>query len=136
MDAFHFKERIKLFGESGASIIFASAQRETFQKQIGRIVRNYSQANRRLLKYRNFVVHGPQSRVDEFADLRSWELSSLLLHNDLWFEYNNAFDSCRSDWTVVSRDLIRAMERAAAEIQILNENCIETAVFGFARRSV
>jgi hypothetical protein len=131
MDAFHFKERIRLFGKSGSSIIIKLDQRIEFQNEIGRIVRNYNQATKRLMKYRNFVVHGPDGRIDEFADLRGWELSGLLLHNDLWLDYNNEFETCRSEWTLLAKQLIRAMERAAAEIQLLNENFISVAAFGF-----
>lgn len=74
MDAYHFKVRIELFGDSAATVISDKQTREEFQSAIGRIARNFSRANKRVMKYRNFVVHGPKNRVDEFALLRGLEL--------------------------------------------------------------
>lgn len=69
---YNFKERIKAFGESTIFIILGThVQTETSQK-IGKIIHRYAQANERVMRYRNFVVHGPKGRLDEFADLRSW----------------------------------------------------------------
>lgn len=131
MDAFHFKERIRLFGKSASLIIMNAKRRSEFQSEIGRVVRNYSHANKRLMKYRNFVVHGPEGRIDEFADLRNWQLSGLLLHNDLWLDYNNEFELLRTEWASLAKELIQAMERGTSEIHLMNENLIETSAFGF-----
>jgi hypothetical protein len=133
MDAFNFKERLSLFGDSAAAIISKSIELADFKVEVGRIIRNYRNANNRLLKYRNFVVHGPKGRIDEFSDLRSWELSGIFLHSDLWLDYNNAFEATRSEWTQVAKTLINSMEAAAAELQILNEGKIEIFSFRFLR---
>jgi hypothetical protein len=131
MAAFHFKERLKLFGKSAAAIIADEKRRRFFEDKIGRIIRNYTTANKRIMRYRNFVVHGPEGREDEFADLRSCELAGLFLHGDLWFEYNNEFGRHRTDWTLIARNLIGSMEISIAAIQQLNENLITERAFDF-----
>jgi hypothetical protein len=133
MDAFHFKERLALFGNSAVAIISASRLREHFRTRIGRTIRNYYGVNQRLLKYRNFVVRGPRGRVDELAVLRSWELKSIFLDDDLWLDYNTEFKTVRSEWTSLARGLVRSMESALAEIQLLNENSIEKIAFDFLK---
>lgn len=134
MAAFHFKERIKLFGKSAAVIVIDTKQRNELQVQIGRIVRNYSDTNKRLMKFRNFIVHGPEGREDEFADIRSCELGGIFLHNDLWFEYNTQFEQCKAEWTTIAKELIGSMEIAIAEVQALNERLIQEKAFDFVSR--
>jgi len=134
MDAYHFKSRLSLFGKSAAAIINSSALRRGFQAEIGQIIRAFAHNNRRLLTYRNFVVHGPEGRLDEFADLRNWELAGIFLHSDLWLDYNNEFDEVRSLWCSIARKLVRSMEIAIANTQLLNENSIAATAFEFLIR--
>ena len=114
MDTFHFKERVSLFGTSAIALIGDVKWQKHTQIEIGRIIRHFCRANQRLLKYRNFVVHGPKNRIDEFADLRSWELGGIFLHNDLWLDYNNEFEIFRTDWATLAKHLIQSMEYTIA----------------------
>jgi hypothetical protein len=133
MDTFHFKERISLFGASTIALIVDLKWQKHTQMEIGRIIRNFSRETQRLLKYRNFVVHGPKTRTDEFADLRSWELGGIFLHDDLWLDYNNEFETTRAEWAAISKDLIRSMESTIAAAQLLNANNIERRAFTFSK---
>jgi len=135
MDAFHFKERISLFGASANALIEDQHCRRHSQTEIARLIRNFNHANLRLLKYRNFVVHGPKNRTDEFANLRWLELAGIFLHDDLWHEYNNEFDNARSEWRTMSINLIQSMEATIAAAQLLNENNIERRILSFSKSS-
>jgi hypothetical protein len=135
MDAYHFKMRVELFGDSSAALIPDNDSRREFQKIIGRIIPNFTRANSRILKYRNFIVHGPRSRIDEFAYLRGLELGGMFLHDDLWFTYNTEFEMARDEWATIAKNVVGTMESANAEIQLLNENTIQTGSFLFLKAS-
>jgi hypothetical protein len=125
MEAYHFKERVRMFSESTNSLVEQSGASITgFNNSIGRIIRTYTQNNLRLIKFRNFVVHGPKGRIDEFEYLRRLELACIFLHDDLWLEYKNEFDSARSEWTALARELVGSMETAIAAIQLANEHLV------------
>lgn len=132
MEAYHFKERIRLFGINATALMIDGAPTTgAFNKLIGRIVGHYQRENARLLRFRNFVVHGPRGRSDEFADLRSWALAAILLHSDVWFEYKHQFEDVRSEWNQISATLVRSMDAAIAAIQLANENAIASRSFSF-----
>ena len=130
MEAFHFKERIRLFAES-ANDVLKEQRRLEFGKTVGKIVQRFNRDNQRLLRYRNFTVHGPRNRIDEFSLLREWELSGMFLHSDLWEEFNKCFESTRLEWKTVTQNLISSIEKAAADIQLLNEHCLNRSDFSF-----
>jgi hypothetical protein len=132
MEAYHFKERIRLFGDNAIALSIDPIFAGNFGKTIGRILRNFQHENLKLLKFRNFVVHGPKGRIDEFADLRSWELSAILLHSDIWLEYKNQFEGVRSEWNQIGGKLIRSMESTIAAVQLANENAIESRSLSFS----
>jgi hypothetical protein len=123
-----------VFGDSTIDIILNTSIQNDARNQISKIIRQYDRANKRILHFRNFVVHGPKGRIDEFADLRSWELAGIFLHNDLWLDYNNAFEGARSEWATISRNLIISMEAAAAAVQLLNEALICAGAFQFTSK--
>jgi hypothetical protein len=129
--AYNFRERVKAFGESSTNIIHSALFQSDTSNRIGKIIRQYDESNDRILRYRNFIVHGPKGRIDEFADLRSWELGGIFLHTDLWLDYNNAFEEVRCEWTSISRNLLASMESSIAIIQLLNENLITVGAFNF-----
>jgi hypothetical protein len=124
MEAYHFKERVRLFADGAIQLVDDITLIDVIRHKVSRILRSYNQHNTRLIKFRNFVVHGPRGRIDEFAELRHLELACIFLHDDLWFEYKNEFDSLKSEWTTIGNDLIRSMEIIMAAIQLLNENLI------------
>jgi hypothetical protein len=124
MEAYHFKERVRIFAESSITLVNNKASVAGFNDKVSRILRSYNQQNSRLIRFRNFVVHGPRGRIDEFADLRHLQLACTFLHDDLWFEYKNEFNSTKSEWVVFEKKFIRSMEIAIASIQTLNENMI------------
>lgn len=134
MDAYHFKERVRLFAENCIPLVINQKARAQITKQIGRSLRTYARENTRLLKFRNFVVHGPRGRTDEFEDLRCAELAGILLHSDLWLEYKNVFEDVRCEWALIAKSLIRSMETVIAAIQVMNENMIESASLSFLVR--
>jgi len=128
MEAYHFKERVRLFSESTNSLATQSgASIIGFNSSIGRIIRTYTQHNLRIIKFRNFIVHGPKGRIDEFEHLRRLELACIFIHDDLWLEYKNEFDNARSEWTTFGGNLIRSMETAIAAIQLANENLVSNS---------
>jgi hypothetical protein len=131
MAVYNFRERIKAFGESATNIIQDALLENDTSDRIGKLIIQYDKANDRLIRYRNFIVHGPKGRTDEFADLRSWELSGIFLHDDLWFDYNNAFDEVRLEWMSIVCNVLASMETAIAAIQLLNENLIARGAFKF-----
>jgi hypothetical protein len=133
MEAFHFKERIRLFADSAIRITHSPQACSKFNLEIASLLRKYTKTNDRLLRYRNFVVHGPKKRIDEFAELRGWELNGIFFHDDLWLEYNNVFETSREEWTSIAKTLVGSIESAVARIQLLSENNILTASFRFAR---
>jgi len=136
MEAYHFKARIRLLGEAISAVISDELSKKHLAKDIGRAIRGFEATNVRLLKYRNFVVHGPKGRVDEFEGLRGMALSAHLLHDDLWLEYNNVFDETKEEWISISSDLIRSMEKAISEIQLLNENLLSTGALTFVSQEL
>lgn len=129
--AYNFRERIKAFSESATNIIHDPLLQSETCDRAGKIIKQYDEKNGRILRYRNFVVHGPKGRIDEFADLRSWELSGIFLHNDLWLDYNNEFDQVKMEWISISRNLLTSMEAAIATVQLLNENLVAAGAFNF-----
>lgn len=129
--SYNFRERVKSFGGSATNIVRDLSLQSDTCSQIATIIRRYDRKNDRILRYRNFLVHGPKGRTDEFADLRSWELSGIFLHNDLWLDYNNAFDELQLEWTSISRGLLSSMEEVIANVQLLNENLVAKAAYNF-----
>ncbi|MCG6205880.1 hypothetical protein LPW26_14610 [Rhodopseudomonas sp. HC1] len=132
LEAYNFKERLKLFGDSLSDILCAKSERKEISARVGSIIRKYEKENGRIIRYRNYVIHGPRGRIDEFADLRTWEISGFLLHNDLWFDYNNEFDEMRETWASLTCRLLAAMEEAVFSIQALNEKLLTEAGLSFS----
>jgi hypothetical protein len=130
-EAYHFKERLKLFGRSTEELISNPIRKFAFQKEVGKIISNFKFANTRLFRYRNFVVHGPLNRFDEFANLRTWELGGLIHHPDLWYDYNTAFYAVQEDWVRLAKTLISSMEGSVFGIQTINENLIRDISLDF-----
>lgn len=132
---YSFKERLKMFGDSLVAIVADETDQRYVRGEVGKIVRRYELANKRIIRYRNFIVHGPKGRLDEFADLRSWELAGIFLHSDLWLDYNNAFEEVRESWKALGQSAVASMEEAIASIQLLNENLISRSALCFLRRA-
>jgi hypothetical protein len=133
-ESYHFKERLRLVSRSCSAILPDQSQRTIFQRAIGKTISSFETSNRRLLKYRNFIVHGPAGRTDEFADLRSWELGGILYHPDLWYDYNNAFWTAQGEWTNLAKMLIASMESCLLSVQSTNERLIKSGSFNFCRQ--
>jgi hypothetical protein len=134
-ESYHFKARLKNFGKSASLVIPASTARQNFSVRLSKIVRRFSAGNERLLRYRNFVVHGPTGRFDEFSALRSWELGGTLHHADLWHDYNTAFFEVQQDWDILAKSLIKSMEECVARIQHLNETFLELRLINLVATS-
>jgi hypothetical protein len=134
-EAYHFHERLKEHLRSSLSIHIVRQDAAVFQKRMVRIAASYKKANDRLLRYRNFVVHGPKNRVDEFSDLRLAELCATTMHDDLWFEYRNVLEECKQEWTAIAKQLVRSMEASLAMVQNENENAIDEGRLTFSRKA-
>src|SRR5262249_50224745 len=134
-EAYHFHARLKEHLHSSANLHFSCDAAANYEKKMVRMANTYKKANDRVLRHRNFVVHGPKNRVDEFSDLRLAELCATTMHDDLWFEYKNVFEDCKDEWTAMAKGLISSMETALAMVQNENENAIDEGRLTFARRA-
>jgi hypothetical protein len=136
LEAYHFKERVKDFWNSVEEIVLEPDAYERFSAEMRRILRAYEKDNSRLLRYRNFVVHGRTGRVDEFQYLKSLALCATLIHDDLWAEYRSEFEILRSEWIEVSSNLLRSINRCLLHIEVLNDTLMENRAFSFVNSSV
>lgn len=124
MESYHFKERIRLFSKNTSTLMTDASCADALSIKIKRLLQKYERTNKKLIKYRNYVVHGPRGRLDEFASLRTAEICAHTLHDDLWFDYKNEFEIAQDEWMQIGKSLIDSMETATAEIQLINENAI------------
>lgn len=130
-EAYHFQERIKHHIEGVVRIHISNASAEQHKKKLGKVVREYQKANDRLLRHRNFLVHGPRNRHDEFSDLRLAELAAITLHDDLWFEHANVFEEYKEAWCGIANRLLRSIDSSLMIIQNENENAIANGTLNF-----
>jgi hypothetical protein len=132
MEAYHFQERIKLFGDCAIAIVTTPSGVPRLSMEIARVIRAYQKENVRVLRYRNFVVHGPRGRLDEFQALRNSALCAILFHSDLWLNYRGDFEDARRPWVDISTTLLRAMNTALMKIELLNDSLLEHRLLSFA----
>lgn len=134
-EAYHFKERIKEHATCLKQVHRRQTEATHHAKKVVRLLRQYEQKNDRVLRHRNFIVHGPRNRHDEFSDLKLVELAAIALHDDLWFEQLNVFNEYRLDWLSLSKTLLTSMETAIAIIQVENENSVVRGEYVFTPKS-
>lgn len=134
-EAYHFHVRLKEHLQSALDIHLSAQDAAAHEKRLVRIIKAYKKANDRLLRHRNFLVHGPRNRVDEFSDLRLSELCATTMHDDLWFEYKNVFEEYKDEWCAIARALVRSMETSLAMLQNENENAIDEGRLTFAKKA-
>lgn len=130
-EAYHFQERVKEHINSVLRIHLSDVDAEKHKKKLIRMLKAYQTSNDRLLRYRNFLVHGPKNRVDEFIELKLAELGAETLHEDLWVEHRRVFDEYQQEWCDMARTLLRSMEALLAMVQSENENAIAAARLTF-----
>lgn len=130
-EGYHFRERVKAHMTSVAQVHRCPTAAKEHTGALARMLRRYDSANDRILRHRNFLVHGPKGRVDEFADLRLAELAAIVLHSDLWLDQKNVFDEYQRDWSHLGRTLLLSMEETIALLQTENENAIAGKMLSF-----
>lgn len=130
-ECYHFQERLKDVIDTTGAIYKNPREYAVHKSKLARVVRDYKKNHSRILSHRNFLVHGPSNRIDEFEDLRLVELSAEMLHDDIWFEHANVFEEIKQDWIAITQELLRTMSSTLVIVQHENENAIERKSFTF-----
>lgn len=132
MEAYHFLQRIKEHGNSVYPLVVKPISVSSAKVRISQIIKKFQKSDARVLQFRNFLVHGPRNRCDEFQTLRNSSLAAIIYHSDLWLNYKNDFEEAREDWLQIAEALLSAIDVALMEIQNLNETLIEAGDMTFA----